>query len=241
MPELQNDSPIGRLLEELSWEGNARKYRNGGRGMENVLVTEVFATLDLLPREIFLGALLRAAHGARGTLSAAAAGVEQARIQVLPGGPDLAPGGPNIQPDVVLEMPGATVLIEAKRPKYSAFQPEQLAREYLCLLRDFPGPTRLLLLILGAPPPIRVRGLGTLSISDAISTQLPTVLAKATPKPPLDLLEASMTQSCAWITWAEIDAIVNSEATQFADPNASVATAVGRGAAAVRRFIAWHS
>lgn len=28
---LVNDSPVGRLLEEISWEGNARPYRHGGR------------------------------------------------------------------------------------------------------------------------------------------------------------------------------------------------------------------
>ena len=61
---LVNDSPVGRLLEEISWEGNARPYRHGGRGRENVLTTEVFALLDWLPRQAFLGAVLAAAHGA---------------------------------------------------------------------------------------------------------------------------------------------------------------------------------
>jgi hypothetical protein len=88
MAQLQNDSHIGRLLEELSWEGNARRYRQGGRGLENVLVTEVFAALDLLPREAFLGSILRSAHSGDQARAAAAAGAEDARVEVLPGGPD---------------------------------------------------------------------------------------------------------------------------------------------------------
>ena len=39
-------SAMGRLLEEISWEGNARKYRHGGRGLENVLTAEFFLALD---------------------------------------------------------------------------------------------------------------------------------------------------------------------------------------------------
>jgi hypothetical protein len=165
MSQLRNDSPIGRLLEELSWEGNARRYRHGGRGMENVLVTEVFAALDLLPRDAFLGSILRSAHGGDRARTAAAAGTEEAQVEVLPGGPDLYPGGPNIQPDAVLDMPEATVLVEAKGIRQGVFQPEQLAREYLCLFRDFRRPAQLLLLILPVPPPIPVKGLGRLPIN----------------------------------------------------------------------------
>ena len=89
--------------------------------MENVLVTEVFGARDLLPRGAFLGSPLRSAHGAD-PARMAAAGVEKARLDVL-----------------VLDMPDATVLVEAKRIRAGAFQPEQLAREYLCLVRDFRG------------------------------------------------------------------------------------------------------
>jgi hypothetical protein len=34
---LKSPSPLGRLLEEISWEGNARHYRYGRRGFENGL------------------------------------------------------------------------------------------------------------------------------------------------------------------------------------------------------------
>jgi len=56
-------SPIGRLLEEISWEGNARKYRQGGKGFENVLTAEVFQALDFLPRSSFLGRIIATLEG----------------------------------------------------------------------------------------------------------------------------------------------------------------------------------
>ena len=55
----ENQSVIGRLLEELSWVGHTIKsYREGGRGFENVLTAEVFQALDFLPRSNFLGKII---------------------------------------------------------------------------------------------------------------------------------------------------------------------------------------
>jgi len=48
------NSAIGSLLDEITWEGNARVYRGGGSGRENVLTTEVFWGRGLLPRRQFL-------------------------------------------------------------------------------------------------------------------------------------------------------------------------------------------
>ena len=183
----------------------AQVPRRRSRARERV-VTEVFAALDLLPRAAFLGSVLRSAYGGDEARAAAAAGAEEARVDVLPGGPDLYPGGPNIQPDAMLDMPGATVLVEARRIRAGAFQPEQLTSGYLCLLRDFSRPTRLLLLILPMPPPILVRGHGRLSINDAILSRLPTVhaKAKAVGAPPIDDLTTSIESACARITWGEM-------------------------------------
>lgn len=62
--EPKNASVIGRLLEEISWEGaTVRKYRAGGRGLENVLTAEVLLPLSYLPRTAFLGPVLRTARG----------------------------------------------------------------------------------------------------------------------------------------------------------------------------------
>lgn len=72
-----NVSVIGRLLEEISWEGSrVKQYREGGRGLENVLTAEVLLPLTYLPRGPFLAPVLRSAHGgirnlhAQGTLAA---------------------------------------------------------------------------------------------------------------------------------------------------------------------------
>jgi hypothetical protein len=171
----------------------------------------------------------------------AAAGAEEAQVEVLPGGPDLYAGGPNIQPDAVLEMPEATVLVEAKRIRAGVFQPEQLAREFLCLFRDFRGPARLLLLILPVPPPIPVKGVGRLPIHEAILSRLPAVHGKAVPAPPFDDLAAAVESACAWITWSEVDATVGAAGRQFSNRDASVVRAVKRGAASIQRAIAWHT
>ena len=69
-----NVSVIGRLLEEISWEGSrVKQYREGGRGMENVLTAEVLLPLTYLPRAPFLAPVLRSAHGASAAVELAAA------------------------------------------------------------------------------------------------------------------------------------------------------------------------
>jgi hypothetical protein len=56
---IYNQSPIGRLLVELSWSGKTiKRIRNGGIGYENVLMTEVLQGLNFLPRNHFLGEIL---------------------------------------------------------------------------------------------------------------------------------------------------------------------------------------
>ncbi|MEV6413229.1 hypothetical protein [Kribbella sp. NPDC051718] len=82
---LANTSMLGRLLEEISWEGRlVRGYRNGGRGRENVLTAEVLGPLSYLPRSTFLAAVFRAAHGADETRELIAREAEEARITLLP-------------------------------------------------------------------------------------------------------------------------------------------------------------
>lgn len=239
--EMENTSPMGRLLEELSWEGNARKYRGGGRGLENVLVTEVFSLLDQLPRSTFLGAVLTSAHGADRAREAAVSRAEEAVVDLLPGGPDLAPGGPNIQPDGYLHLPDVTVLMEAKRIRQGAFQAEQLAREYLSLLRDHDTEHRLLLLVLPAPPPVLVRGMGRLAVREAILTPLTAVHARAAAPPPLQYLVAKVDEAVAWLTWSELASVVREQAGSFQNPDASVTASIMRMASALDRAVRWHS
>jgi hypothetical protein len=237
---LVNDSPAGRLLEEISWEGNARPYRHGGRGRENVLTTEVFALLDWLPRQASLGAVLAAAHGADHLRSEAAAEVEAMTVSVLPGDvhgvrTDGAPTPWSVQPDVRLESWRATVWVEAKRIRPSTFQPHQLARTLHALLTTTDQQVPLLLLVLGTPPPIRVSRVGTLDIHGAVEHSLAQFDDQQ------DLLTAGVREAVAWITWTELSQAVR-RATDLLDAgDPSVAASVRRMTDAVDRAIAWHS
>jgi hypothetical protein len=130
-----NATIIGRLLEEISWEGNrVRLYRHGGRGMENVLTAEVLLPLSFLPRTHFLAEVLLAAHGATKALRRVADQIEDCELLVLPQELSLQPTGTVVQPDALLETSGGYVLVEAKRIKKASFQQEQLAREYLAVI-----------------------------------------------------------------------------------------------------------
>ena len=77
LPQSVTPTPLTNLLDELSFEGNAKTYHGGGRGRENVLTVEVFDALTLLPRNALLGAVMPASVGAdlgRGTCFAASNG-----------------------------------------------------------------------------------------------------------------------------------------------------------------------
>jgi len=83
---IEDPTVLGRLLEELSWEGHGRiktAYRTGGRGQENVLAAEVLMPLDFLPRSQFLGKVLLAAHGADRARAVVAEDAEQLRLTFL--------------------------------------------------------------------------------------------------------------------------------------------------------------
>lgn len=237
---LGNDSPVGRLLEEISWEGNARTYRHGGRGRENVLTTEVFTLLDLLPREAFLGAVLAAAHGADQIRSQAAAEVEAMMVSVLPGDvhgvhPDGTPTSWSVQPDVRLETWPAAVWVEAKRIRPASFQPHQLARTLHALLTSTHQQDRLLLLVLGSPPPIRIARVGALDVPEAVAHSLHLFDGQQ------DLLAAAAQEAVAWITWAELASAVRRATAELGPLDLSVAASVRRMADGVDRAITWHT
>ncbi len=99
MDPLTNSSVIGRLLEEISWEGqNVRAYRDGGRGRENVLTAEVLWPLSCLPRDAFLAEVLRHAHGAEANRLRAAAEAAEADVMLLPDEIKLGPERVVVQP-----------------------------------------------------------------------------------------------------------------------------------------------
>lgn len=238
VPEFR--SPIARLLEEISWEGNARIYRDGGRGRENVLTTEVFALLDVLPRTVFLGAVLGAVHGADAARAAGLADVEQMNLEILPGDVRAVLGDGSsstwaVQPDVRLESPRSTVWVEAKRIRASSFQEHQITRTLHAMLTATRHETHLLLLVLGSPPPVKVQGLGTVGIGEAIERSTSTMAGAER-----SMLLAAGRDSVAWITWDEIAAAVWQAAESYDCRDSSTVAAVRRTSAAIARAVAWH-
>lgn len=215
-------SAVRRLLDELSWEGNARKYRDGGLGLENVLTAEVFQALDFLPRQPFLAKVL---VGASGTpLDHAQADIEQAVIDILPGDlthPDLTIRS---QPDVCIDSPGCFLFVEAKRMRPSSFQADQLAKELILAAEHARGRRPVLLLVLGTPPPFRVKRHGLMGIEDAV--QLGQQLISAHHGRPVAVPNPNDT--VAWTTWADIGAHVASALQAYDNPDPSTHNAVAR-------------
>lgn len=236
-------SAIGRLLDELSWEGNARKYRNGGLGLENVLTAEVVQGLDFLPREVFLAGVLGRATcvvgGADGKAAVrnAAQHAEDARIEVLLGDLSVPELGVKAQPDAVIESPASYVFIEAKRVRGGAFQPEQLAREVLLSAVHGAGRQPVLLLILGEPPPVAVKGHGRATVEGAISHGMDLIEARIG----RDVRAVAAGCAVAYLSWSEILLQIQSAAGTYENSDRSTHFAVQRVASSVVDAVSRHS
>jgi hypothetical protein len=238
-------STVGRLLEEISWE-KASHYRNGGRGRENVLTAEFLLGMDFLPRNVFLGGLLRAAHGADQARFALAAEAEETSLQFLPGDLRVAPARPDqrhfiVQPDAVLTSTSTVAVLEAKRIRPSSFQPEQLARLYVALKANA-GERTPLLLLLGAEPPVHLRGLGRMSIHNAIAVHIDSVLERGGYLPGMhDELMHGIDDVVCWINWHDAAATIRREAESYSTADTSATAAVRRLAEATLSAIERHS
>lgn len=239
-----NRSVLGRLLEEISWEGRrVRLYRHGGRGMENVLTAEVLLPLSYLPRSRFLGEVLQAATGATETRARMISEAAFAEVVVLPEESRLGLDGPVVQPDATIVTPGCRALVEAKRIRRSAFQSEQLSREYLAILQDAGSAKPLLLLILGAPPPVKVKGQPALvSLDDAVVQHLAR-LGEAAGLEAAALEEAvrRVPEVIAWTTWDDVRQVVLRQRDRFTNGDDEVVTTVHRLCDSVVSAIDWHS
>ncbi len=140
-----NPSAIGRLLQEVSWEGgaNLRRYRDGGCGRENVLTAEVLQALDFLPRDAFLGGILRAAHGADAARGIAVAEIESAAVSILDEvqlNPSATDRGKQlvVQPDALIRSANAYALVELKGLRANMFGQRSWPRS-TSLRREKPG------------------------------------------------------------------------------------------------------
>lgn len=242
-------SVLARLLEELSWSGSTiRGYREGGRGFENVLTAEVFQALDYLPRERFMGEVVRGCRGADKARDAMLTEIEEARFTLLPGSHYLAPGGEAegtgvaVQPDGLIEIGSVYAVLEAKRIRPSSFRPEQLAREYVLALSYCDDRLPLLLLVLGEEPPVKVAGHGRQGINDAIAMFLDSVLAGSHLNAvSADDVLASVDDAVCWITWREISDLVRAQQAALDIEDQSIAACVQRLTDSITNAVAWHS
>lgn len=241
MDNLANESVVGRLLEEISWQ-KAVRYRQGGRGIEDVLTAEVFMPLDYLPRDPFFGEVFRRGHGADRARAAVVAEIEDAQFTLLPDEVLVGPKAVKVQPDGYLATPSTLVLMEAKRIRRSSFQTKQLARELVALHQQSDGRTPLLFLVLGAPPPVRVDTLGRIDPAQAISLTIEEVIEETgvTQVSASELLNG-LEDTLAWITWSEIRELVEDQAASIPDLPHGLGGTIRRLAAAVTRAVDWHT
>lgn len=242
-----SSSIVGKLLEEISWE-KAKDYRYGGQGRENVLTAEVLVGLDFLPRNHFLGAVIRAADGADAARNKLAAEAEELQMRFLPGDYSVSADGSNskaavvVQPDAIFETSSTYTLVEAKRIRYGSFQPEQLAREYVTLLSKAGSATPVLFL-LGVKPPLRVKGNGQLEITEAVGRFLGPVLERVGDQslPSESELMARIPEVFCWISWSDLDNCIREGAATYLAGHPSGDASVQRIASFIQNAIAWHA
>ena len=237
------NSAFGRLLEEISWEGNARKYHDGGLGKENVLVAEVFSALDYLPRLPFLGTIIRGADGGNDDIKTVVADdVEQMTLTVLPG--DIQPRHLDdsdtsfrVQPDVLIESQTTCCLIEAKRIRRSQFQEDQLLRT-LFALKTYAGQrSPLLLLVTAEPAPIRVQNLGRVSIEESVEHSL----EKVTHRQDKDAIRLLAAEHTALTTWTQISTIAAKGSSQIGPLSGPAEPTIRRLAHSICEAVARHA
>lgn len=173
-------SHIRQLLDEISWEGNARKYRDGGIGLENVVTTEVFQALDLLPRQPFLAPVLRGLQGGSpGQSSTMAEEAEALTVSTLPGDLTTNCGRVRVSPTHYWPPTSSTCSSKPKHP-----QPEQLSRRTNSPRRSSPRATMRLA---GAPSSSWSSGLPRPSSSEVTAGSPSTTPSnwERQPSPPL--------------------------------------------------------
>lgn len=238
-----SESVLGRLLDEISWEGsNVKRYREGGRGMENVLSAEVLQALDLLPREAFLGAVLCGAHGAVYARARVAAEAEELAVTALGNHVVLTEAGVVVQPDGWLSGPTTLTLVEAKGPKGSPFSPDQLSREYQALNQMAAGRVPVMLLVLPKPPPVRVEGRGPCDPVAELGRQLADAATPLGDHPTArDPSAARAHAVLAWTTWAEIAAATERALASVVIADPSTAATIRRIGDGLLRAIAFHT
>ncbi len=250
----ENRRPVGRLLEEISWDGGrCTRLRDAERGKENMLTTEVFQALDLLPRSDFLARLpLNGECGGESTRRRFAEEAEDFEITILPGSVYLNPSESvysralPVQPDVLLQSDSMYGYVEAKAiAGQPGFQVEQLARQFLAVHHYAGVRLPFMLLVLPAPPPIPVKSQGRKLVVDAIEDDLASVLCKSELSLPDDMdVRSAVSESVHWTTWGQIARMVQARADEVMSESVvplSMRRSVMRTAAHLIDSIEWHA
>lgn len=239
---------IGRLLHEISWEGNARTYREGGKGRENVLTAETFQALDFLPRTHFLGEIVGSMQGADEARAIMLSEIETVKIDLLAGDIYLRHDREFqkkiiVQPDGLLRSDSVLALLEAKRIKRSSFQSEQLARELVAAKKEAKNKVFLLMLITGNEPPYSVDKHGKLGVEEAIDLYIDQIVGEEVKGVEMsaDEFRESVNSSVCWITWAQLGQVVKQQMDCFLNESVSTIRSVERLSESIVTSIEWHS
>lgn len=103
-------------------------------------------------------------------------------------------------------------------------------------------PSPLLLLILASPPPIKLTGNGFHEIDAGVAVALDSLCERAgMTVEEYERLRAAIPACVAWITWAEIHAVVERRKEALSGLPSSIASSLHRVADGVAQAISWHS
>ena len=245
-------SPLTRVLSGVSWEGRKvnTKYRDGGRGVEEVLTAEVFQALEFLPRHPFIEEVAKKIIrlGEEKEPFIEPDYIETVTFEVSPGGGlSLRPSGKThqerveVQFDALITTSRCDIYVEAKRLGRSSFQEEQLARTFLIALRESRNRSGKVLLILGEPPPVLIKKMGRQSIENGILETLPVVYEKTEGiDASLQEVESRISDTVAYITWEDIAIAVTKAMERYENHDPSTSAAVKRIAKSLVQSIRWH-
>ena len=159
---------------------------------------------------------------------------ETLSFSVLPGdvrtvGPAGTQSARAVQPDGRLKSDRTAVWLEAKRIRPSSVQERQLARTLAALLSNARDLAPLLLLVLGAPPPVQVQRQGRVRVAEAVEHPLPHLGPAVDRHRVRDAVE-----SVRWITWDEVDRAIADVAAGYANADRSTLAAAAMALGALQ-------
>jgi hypothetical protein len=228
---LDDPGAIGRLIRELSWD------KIDGRGLEDVLTTEVFQCLSFLPPEPFLSRVFGSIHDIDATgMSALLAAADSARFLTLPGdfSCGTAESALKVQPDVIIGMRSIVMSVEAKRLRPSLFEPTQLARQAVLLSNLTGEMDRYIWVVIDTPPPIKVGKFGRQSLADALVHGLEKIVPTMAPH-----YASQYEGKIGWSTWREIVDVCRTEHDKLPQTS-DLRACTDRIISAMESAIRWH-